>query len=129
MICKNCNQELKNRQKVYCSNFCQNEYQYKSYIVRWKNGLETGLSGKYQISDYIRRYMREKYKNRCSRCGWNEINPVTKQVPCEIEHIDGNYLNNKEENLDFICPNCHSLTTTYRSLNKGHGRKERRLPK
>lgn len=31
-------------------------------------------------------------------------------APLEIEHIDGNALNNKEDNLILLCPNCHSLT-------------------
>lgn len=125
-FCINCNSKLNRNDKIYCNVNCQHEYKYKQYIMRWKNGLETGLSGEYQISNYIIRYMREKYNNKCSRCGWNEINPITKKVPLEIEHIDGNYKNNLENNLDLICPNCHSLTSTYRGLNKGNGRKARR---
>ena len=35
---------------------------------------------------------------------------------------------NKEDNLEVLCPNCHSLTETYGSLNK-NGRKERRIKK
>ena len=100
-------------------------YQYKQYIERWKQGLETGLKGKYQLSGHIHRYMREKFNNKCSRCGWCKVNPITNKVPLEIEHIDGNYLNNSEDNLDLICPNCHSLTPTYRALNIGNGRKDR----
>jgi hypothetical protein len=39
-----------------------------------------------------------------------------KLLNLEIEHIDGNALNNKLENLCFLCPNCHSQTVTnYRS--------------
>ena len=72
------------------------------------------------ISDFF-----EKYQNRCSLCGWGEINPTTKKTPLEIEHIDGNYKNNKEDNLLLLCPNCHSLTPTYKALNKGNGRKDR----
>ena len=30
-----------------------------------------------------------------------------------------------EDNLDLICPNCHSLTATYKGANKGNGRKDR----
>jgi DNA-directed RNA polymerase subunit RPC12/RpoP len=35
----------------------------------------------------------------------------------EIHHIDGNYLNNTIENLQVLCPNCHSLTLNYKALN------------
>jgi Zn finger protein HypA/HybF involved in hydrogenase expression len=69
--------------------------------------------------------MFEKYDNKCARCGWAEINPTSGKIPLEVEHIDGNYKNTTEENLTLLCPNCHALTPTYRSLNIGHGRKER----
>ena len=37
-----------------------------------------------------------------------------------IDHIDGDFLNNLEENLRFLCPNCHSQTANFagRSRNK-----------
>ena len=31
---------------------------------------------------------------------------------------------NKEENLTLLCPNCHSLTPTYRGANKGNGKRD-----
>ena len=31
----------------------------------------------------------------------------------------------KESNLDLICPNCHSLTSTHKALNYGKGNRER----
>lgn len=40
--------------------------------------------------------------------------------------IDGNYKNNREENLILLCPNCHSLTSTYKGANMNYGRKQRR---
>ena len=36
-------------------------------------------------------------------------------------------MNNKEENLTLLCPNCHSLTPTAKGANKGNGRYYRRL--
>ena len=125
MNCLNCNAPLKRKKSTYCSNQCQIDYQYKQWVTRWKNGEVSGLKGKYEISDYLKRYLREKYHNKCSRCGWCEVNPYTGHVPLEVEHIDGDYLNNKEENLDLICPNCHSLTSTYKGANRGKGRKFR----
>ena len=59
----------------------------------------------------------EKYNNKCARCGWGEINLWTGNVPLEVHHVDGDYKNNEESNLELLCPNCHSLTETYKSLN------------
>jgi len=123
--CIECGKTLKRKHK-YCSKNCQTTYEYKKYIESWKAGEKDGISGKDGTSQNIRKYLFEKYNNKCSKCGWNEINPYTGKIPLNIEHIDGNWMNNKEENLDLLCPNCHSLTPTYGCLNKGNGRKERR---
>lgn len=125
--CKNCNQTLDNIKNLYCSNRCQLNFQYKKYIEDWKSGNISGLIGSVApcLSRHIRKYMLEKYNYKCTKCGWDEINPTTALIPLEIEHIDGNWLNNKEENLTVLCPNCHSLTPTFRNLNRGKGRRHR----
>ena len=33
-----------------------------------------------------------------------------------IDHRDNNGFNNKIENLKLLCPNCHSLTETYKNI-------------
>lgn len=123
--CLNCNTKLKSTQVKYCCLKCQQEYQYKQYILRWKAGKETGKKGEYQMSGHVRRYLLEKYNNKCCLCGWSEVNKFSGTIPLEIDHIDGNYNNNSEANLRLLCPNCHSLTQTYKGANKGKGRKER----
>lgn len=123
--CLNCDKELNRHQGKYCSNKCQKEYQYKKYIERWKSGLENGMSGLYQLSNYIEKYIKEKYDNKCCKCGWNEINPFTNNIPLEIHHKDGDYTNNDEDNLELLCPNCHSLTDTYKNALNHEGRKGR----
>lgn len=122
--CLNCGKVLSNRQTKYCSNICQADYQHKQYINRWKSGEETGLNGEYGISPHIRKYLMDKYFCKCQLCGWGETNTYTHTIPLEIHHIDGNYKNNNEDNLQLLCPNCHSLTETYKSHNK-NGRKQR----
>jgi predicted HNH restriction endonuclease len=122
--CKNCGKELKGTKIDFCDRICHNEYNYKTYIERWKNGNEDGMAGKYGLSQHIRKYFFEKYKNKCQICGWGETNKKTGKIPLEVHHIDGDYTNNKEENLQLLCPNCHSLTETYKNAN-GHGRKGR----
>lgn len=122
--CLNCYKDIVNRNK-YCSLECQKDYEYKSYIEKWKRNDVNGQRGKYQLSMHIKRYLFEKYNYKCCECGWNKVNPYTKKIPLEIEHIDGNYLNNNEENLKVLCPNCHSLTSTYKGANMNSGRKMR----
>ena len=125
MNCLNCNAEINKRAK-YCSIACQKEYQQKLYIQKWKNNEETGMRGEYQLSSYIKNYIFEKYNNKCARCGWNKRNPYTHNIPLEVEHIDGNYKNNIEDNLILLCPNCHSLTSTYKGANLNRGRNSRK---
>lgn len=124
MKCLNCNVPLIKNSK-FCSIKCQKEYQYNIYINNWKNGKESGLRGNYQTSMYLKTYLFKKYNNKCSKCGWGEKNKYTGNIPLEIEHIDGNYMNNAESNLLLLCPNCHSLTSTYKGANK-NGRKSRK---
>lgn len=125
-LCKFCGGRLKKSSKKFCCSQCQIDYYYKKYIEEWRQGEQTGMKGEGQISPYIRRFLLEKYDYRCSQCGWNERNIYTDNIPLEVEHIDGNYSNNKEYNLDLLCPNCHSLTKTYKGANRGNGRKSRK---
>ena len=124
--CLNCQVFLVDRHKIkFCSNRCQTDFKYREYIKLWKGGNSLLPISK-NISGHIRRYLFTKYNNMCSRCLWNEINPITKQIPLEVDHIDGNAENNFELNLRLLCPNCHSLTPCFRNLNKGNGRSWRK---
>lgn len=65
-------------------------------------------------SDRLRRAMTEYgFIYQCvfdecpTRSGW-----INGALPYEIDHIDGNNLNNVPENLRFICANCHSQQPT-----------------
>jgi hypothetical protein len=40
-------------------------------------------------------------------------------IPLELDHIDGDRMNNRIENLRLLCPNCHALTDTYCGRNIG----------
>ncbi len=126
--CLHCGKELvihKDKNKKFCNNKCQQDYQYEQKVKLWKDGRLKETSGDYQIARTIRRYLFEKHGNKCCECGWDKINPITGKCPLEVEHIDGNHENNKEENLTLLCPNCHSLTPTYKALNRGKGRNQR----
>ena len=127
--CLHCSKTLNKKINKYCSNQCQSDYVYQTYITDWKAGNNDGSRGivTMNISEHIKRYLVQKYENKCSLCSWNEHNIFSNKVPLEIDHIDGNFKNNTEINLRLICPNCHSLTSNFRNLNKGSGREWRRL--
>lgn len=123
--CLFCNKEVSRKPKKFCNNFCQSAFQRHQYILNWKSGLVDGTVG-FSISEHIRKYLHEQFNSSCQICGWNKTNLSTKSIPLEIHHIDGNYRNSKEENLQLLCPNCHALTENFGTLNKGKGRRYKR---
>lgn len=125
--CECCGSELeKASQRKYCSIACTSLDHYNKYIKRWKEGKEKGYYGKnFTVSNTIRTYLFMRSAYKCEKCGWSMKNPTTEKIPLTINHIDGNVENCKEENLELICPNCHSLTPNYGALNKGNGKRKR----
>lgn len=79
------------------------------------------LAGKYpnfQTYKLKKRLIDEKYlPDKCELCGWSKKLDGEKYTPCELHHIDGDRTNHKLSNLQLLCPNCHSLTTTHRARN------------
>lgn len=53
---------------------------------------------------------------KCAICGCIEWQGKT--LSLELDHINGINNDNRLENLRFLCPNCHSQTTTYGSRNQ-----------
>lgn len=127
--CEHCGEIIKSKHyPKYCSKKCWNDHNYEVYINQWLAGEVDGISNKngvLKLSNYVRKWVLNKANNQCEECGWNKINPITNKSPLNIHHIDGNSENNTPNNLKALCPNCHSLTSNYGSLNKGNGRKNR----
>ena len=38
-----------------------------------------------------------------------------KKIVLELDHINGNHFDESEDNLRYLCPNCHSQTPTFRN--------------
>ena len=96
----------------------------------WSKGLSLG--SKRPLSEYL--ILNEPYKSniqsgqlrlrlisegikskRCERCtleSWQD-----EPVPLELHHMNGNHDDNRIENLQILCPNCHALTKNYRGKN------------
>jgi 5-methylcytosine-specific restriction endonuclease McrA len=72
----------------------------------------------------IRRILISLHGYRCMSCSLGEWYGV--RLPLEMDHIDGHHDNNLPSNLRLLCPNCHSITPTWKGKNKGKGRPKRR---
>lgn len=89
----------------------------KVYAI-WSTGDVQGLvSREGFLTVAARRLLLRVRGAACEICDWSEVHPITGNVPVTVDHIDGDAANNLLENLRVLCPNCHSLTATYGSLN------------
>jgi Zn finger protein HypA/HybF involved in hydrogenase expression len=109
---------------------------FKRYALKWEcyNTNQSGkgmkkkipkiptkeiLEGKhpqYQSYKLKNRLIEEGVKeNRCEKCGHDEW--MGEPLTIELHHLDGNKYNNLMENLQLLCPNCHSQTKNFRAKN------------
>lgn len=116
--CPGCGEPL--RGKVTKHRRCQSQL----YVSSWLAGEISGTT-KEGLSGTVRLYLLSQAGYKCSSCGWSGVNPVSKKSTLQVDHKDGDSSNNRPENLQVLCPNCHSLTPSYGALNKGKGRKTR----
>lgn len=44
---------------------------------------------------------------------WNRSALAGKALTLEIDHINGDWSDDRAENLRLLCPNCHAITDTW----------------
>lgn len=78
------------------------------------SNYSTGLP--YSTSKLKNRLIKENIKeHKCENCNLTEW--LFEKINLEIHHINGVSNDNRLENLQLLCPNCHSLTNNYRGKN------------
>lgn len=123
-----CYDELNARSKKFAKkrDFKNSLWRVKDTTSRNKNGYITDhkiwcqelFAGRIlTASEKIKRHLYAAgfKENKCECCGITEWNG--KPISCQLHHIDGNPQNNKLENLQILCPNCHTQTDNYGSKN------------
>lgn len=67
----------------------------------------------YHSNSLKKRLIKEGYFAK--ECSWCKLTQwQDKEIPLELDHINGIKSDNRIENLRILCANCHSQTDTYR---------------
>lgn len=117
--CRFCGTPLTKSQSQFCSHMCRVNLQCYEKRDDWVLGLVDASYTDGQLMPWARQLLVEMCGSCCSRCGWGEVNPSTGKAILSVDHVDGNWNNNYCWNLVVLCYNCHTLTPTFGSLNKG----------
>lgn len=101
----------------FCSRACMFAAHDACLFLKFEAGLLKNPS-------QLRRLLLKKRGHKCEMCGgtvWR-----TCKIPLDVDHINGNAQDCRPENVRLLCKNCHAITPTYGSKNRGNGRPERR---
>ena len=112
---------LISQKRKFCSRQCVQKYNWEQHklIIEAYGGFEK------ENRSMARKYLIDTQGYQCQICG---ISKWTGQpVPLVCDHIDGDYKNNRLNNLRMICQNCNALLPTFGSKNKGRGREDKKL--
>ena len=76
--------------------------------------VENSSYSTYHLKERILKEGVKEYK--CEKCG--AVEWLGNPIPLELHHINGDNTDNRLENIQILCPNCHALTDNYRGKNK-----------
>ena len=81
----------------------------KGKSFKKRDALEYCFDGSNEGSHRLKlRLIRDGYKsNNCEKCGLSKW--LGEDLVLELDHINSNHFDNRLENLQILCPNCHAL--------------------
>ena len=68
-----------------------------------------------RFKGFIKEYLFNERGKCCEICKISDW--LGKRIVIELHHIDGNNKNNSKDNLQLLCPNCHSQTDNWKGKN------------
>ena len=117
-----CGSPIENPVSVFCSAQCRCSQKMEG-ITEWTQGGVAPFSDTKVVSSWVKKLR----GTACEECGWDRQNPVSGKSQTQVDHIDGDSTNLLYANLRILCPNCHSMTPTFNSLNRGKGTRPQRF--
>lgn len=117
-VCLFCSNKLLKHQNKFCGHDCRVNYQSFVRHDDWMNGYTNASDATGELKAWARAILLEMCDYTC-KCGWNKVNPTVGKPILTIDHVDGDWSNNYCWNLEVLCYNCHTLTPTFGSLNRG----------
>ena len=97
----------------YCNHICSHNHRIQRTLDAWLKDNSQPIFKK-----ALKRYLLDKVDNKCEQCSWSKKNPTTGNSALELHHKDGNPKNNCVNNLEILCPNCHSLTSNFKRIKR-----------
>jgi hypothetical protein len=91
--------------------------------MAWSRGKINDAAFTYGGTGNHKKYLIGERGHKCESCNLSAW--LNKPITLELDHIDGDTRNNVKDNLKLLCPNCHSMTSTWRGRNKDSVKKQR----